>query len=206
VIAGRFCGHVLFMTDVASVFREATIETLAPRESLPLIETLVNAHLGFIWRLFRRLGLPAADADDAAQQVFMIAANKLDKMLPGRERAYLYGIALRVNGHMRRTRRRRREVPIEAAPEHEAPRGTPEADVALRQARDLLDELLARLPEKLRRVLVLVEIEELEVAEAALLEGIPVGTAASRLRLGRERFRALLESHAAHNPFGGRHD
>ncbi len=38
----------------------------------------------------------------------------------------------------------------------------------------------------------LAEIEELEVAEVAVLEDIPVGTAASRLRLGRERFRTLL--------------
>jgi DNA-directed RNA polymerase specialized sigma24 family protein len=51
-------------------------------------------------------------------------------------------------------------------------------------------------------VLVLVEVEELEVAEVAVLERIPLGTAASRLRLGRERFRTLLAQHAARNPFG----
>ena len=43
-----------------------------------------------------------------------------------------------------------------------------------------------------QRVLVLAEINELPVAEIADLEGIPVGTAASRLRLARERFRTLL--------------
>jgi RNA polymerase sigma-70 factor (ECF subfamily) len=75
--------------------------------------------------------------------------------------------------------------------------------LALKEAWQLLDELLAKLPEKLRRVMVLAEVEGLEVSEVAQFEGIPVGTAASRLRLGRERFRALLAKHAARNPWGG---
>lgn len=191
------------MTDVASAFRGASVDALAEHESSSDIETLLNAHLGFIWRVFRRMGLCPADADDAAQQVFMIASTKLDKMAPDRERAYLYGIALRVQSHVHRAHRRRREVPIEAAPERIASRGSPEDDLALQGVWQLLDELLAELPEKLRRVFVLTEIEELEVAEVALLEGIPVGTAASRLRLGRERFRALLSARSARSPFGG---
>jgi hypothetical protein len=32
---------------------------------------------------------------------------------------------------------------------------------------------------------------------------IPVGTVASRLRLGREQFRTLLAKHPSKNPFGG---
>jgi RNA polymerase sigma-70 factor (ECF subfamily) len=66
-----------------------------------------------------------------------------------------------------------------------------------------LDELLAKLPEKLRRALVLAEVEGLEVTEVASLEGIPVGTAASRLRRARERFRAELAKQPSLNPFGG---
>jgi DNA-directed RNA polymerase specialized sigma24 family protein len=76
--------------------------------------------------------------------------------------------------------------------------------VELAEARVLLDELLAKLPDKLRRALVLAEIEGLEVAAIAECEGIPIGTAASRLRLGRERFRALLARKTLQNPFGGR--
>jgi RNA polymerase sigma-70 factor, ECF subfamily len=57
------------------------------------------------------------------------------------------------------------------------------------------------LPEKARRVLVLAEMEQLEVPEIAVLEGIPVGTAASRLRVARQQFRALLEAARDRNPF-----
>ncbi len=172
-------------------------------ESSSDIETLLNAHFAFIWRLFRRLGLSSADADDATQKVFMIASNKLDCITPDRERAFLYGIALRVRGHARRAERRRREVLVEEVEAPSALGAAPDTQLELAQARELLDELLGKLPPKLRRVLVLAEMEELEVTEIAELEGIPVGTAASRLRLGRERFRALLAKRPSYNPFGG---
>lgn len=190
------------MADAASMSGHAAVQSLADLNSSANIETLLNAHFSFIWRVFRRSGLCPADADDATQQVFMIASTKYDKLIPGRERAYLYGIALKVQGRMRRTVKRRREVPLEVAGERMNLGQGPDKDLALSDARQLLDELLAKLPEKLRRILVLVEVEELEVADAASLEGIPVGTAASRLRLGRERFRTLLEKHAEQNPFG----
>ena len=50
-------------------------------------------------------------------------------------------------------------------------------------------------------MLVLAEIEQLEVPEIAALEGLPVGTAASRLRVAREQFRVLLEAARDRNPF-----
>ena len=53
------------------------------------------------------------------------------------------------------------------------------------------------------RVLVLAELEEQTVPAIAELEGIPVGTAASRLRRARAMFGELLERDSARNPFGG---
>ena len=47
----------------------------------------------------------------------------------------------------------------------------------------------------------LAEMEQLEVPEIAVLEGIPVGTAASRLRAARQQFRVLLEAERDRNPF-----
>jgi RNA polymerase sigma-70 factor (ECF subfamily) len=77
----------------------------------------------------------------------------------------------------------------------------PEDWVELRKAWTLLDELLERLPDELRRVLVLADIEEVAVAEIAALEGIPAGTAASRLRRAREEFQQLLARTEHRNPF-----
>ena len=166
------------------------------------IRSLVAVHYGFVWRLLRGFGLSASDADDAAQQVFMITARKFSDIVPGRERSFVYGAALRVANNARRGLRRRREVANDD--EQDAPESDsagPERKTELGEARALLFELLTQLPEKLRRVLVLAEIEQLEVPEIAVLEQLPVGTAASRLRVARQQFRTLLEAARDRNPF-----
>ena len=62
-----------------------------------------------------------------------------------------------------------------------------------RQAREILDDVLNRMPNDLRTVLVLCELEGLEVRQIAELEEIPVGTASSRLRRAREEFSAVAK-------------
>jgi RNA polymerase sigma-70 factor (ECF subfamily) len=113
----------------------------------------------------------------------------------------LYGAAVRVAANARRTVQRRLEQSDEALEQHVAPSLHPEQRRALDEAWSLLDELLERLPDELRRVLVLAEIEQLEVNEIAALEGIPAGTAASRLRRAREEFRDHLKRAGTRNPF-----
>ena len=166
------------------------------------IESLVQEHYGFVWRVLRGLGLSPPDADDAAQQVFMIAARKLHSIAPESARSFVYGSALRVANNARRGVQRRREVLSEDAPDLEEPESLgPEHKTELVEARALLSELLSELPAKFRRVLILAELEQLEVPEIAALEGLPVGTAASRLRFARQHFRALLEAARDRNPF-----
>ena len=168
------------------------------------IDALVAQHYGFIWRVLRGLGLSNADAEDATQQVFMIAARKLDAIDPDRARSFVYGAALRVANNARRGLRRRREVlDDETIDEPESEARGPEKMAELDQARRLLARVLDRLDEKHRRMIVLAEIEQLEVPEIAALEEIPVGTAASRLRVAREKFRAALLALRDQNPFVG---
>jgi len=167
------------------------------------IETLVAQHYGFVWRILRGLGLSRTDAEDATQQVFMIAARKLHTIEPDRARSFVYGAALRVANNARRGLRRRREVADDQIPERpELEVRSPEKVAELGQAREFLARVLERLDEKHRRIIVLAEIEQLEVSEIAALEGVPVGTAASRLRVAREKFRAALHTLRDQNPFG----
>ncbi|HWA76755.1 MAG TPA: RNA polymerase sigma factor [Polyangiaceae bacterium] len=177
-----------------------------PTESEPArqrasLEAFLARHYKFVWRLMRGFGLPAPEAEDAAQQVFMIAARKLETIAPDRERSFLYGVSVRVANNARRGLRRRREVAMEPIEGAESAAESPEHALELANARALLADLLAELPDKLRRALVLAEIEELPVQAIAELERIPLGTAASRLRLARKQFRALLEGEKARNPF-----
>ncbi len=154
---------------------------------------LVSEHFDFVWRLLRRLGVPESDADDAAQQVFIVGTRRLADIPLGNERTFLYGSALRVAATMRRnsTRRERfiRRVPTE--PEERVP--TPHDEIERRQALAVLDRLLSVMEDDLREVFVLCQIEELTAPEVATIVGVPVGTVSSRLRRARQSFSEALE-------------
>jgi RNA polymerase sigma-70 factor (ECF subfamily) len=155
---------------------------------------LFQAHYAAIWRLLRRLGVHSSRLDDAAQEVFWIAARKLPEIQVGSEHSFLYGVAIRVASH---EHDRRKAAPEIAAAEELARLRdldpSPEERLAQRQARALLDVVLDQMPIELRTVFVLCELEELEVRHAAAIEGIPVGTASSRLRRAREEFSAIAK-------------
>lgn len=161
----------------------------ASPEGAARLRHLVDTYFDFIWRTLRRLGVPEADADDAAQQVFLVAARKLSMIDPGNERSFLFGTAMRVASDVRRAQRRRREDPSEPGDVDLCDGGPgPEDLVAQRRARALLDEVLGAMPLDLQTVFVLFELEELPTSEIASLLGIPLGTVASRLRRAREEF------------------
>src|SRR6188768_3725315 len=111
---------------------------------------LVDDHFDFVWRLLRRLGVPEADADDAAQQVFIVGTRRLADIPVGNERTFLYGSALRVASNMRRNSARRerfiRSVPADA---DEAVR-TPQDEVERREALAFLDRVLNALDDDQR--------------------------------------------------------
>src|SRR4051812_43349815 len=56
----------------------------------------------FIWRSLRRLGVPREAADDATQQVFLVAARRMHEITEGKERAFLFQSAMRVAMEVRR--------------------------------------------------------------------------------------------------------
>jgi RNA polymerase sigma-70 factor (ECF subfamily) len=160
----------------------------APRN----LRELFAAHYASTWRLLRRFGVRPAQLDDATQEVFWVAARRLADIQPGRETAFLYGVALRIASS--EVRRQRTSPPMADADELTrvadlAP--SPEERVGERWERRLLDWALDRMPLELRTVFVLHELEGLEVRDIAALEEIPPGTASSRLRRAREEFSAI---------------
>lgn len=165
---------------------------------------LVDEHFRFVWRLLRRLGLSEADADDVSQQVFVVASNKLDVMIAGSERGFLYRTAVNLASRFRRTRGRRREDPSEGLERMSSPEPDLEELVDRRRAREMLDSLLEHLPEEQRTVFVLFEIEQLTSVEIASVLELPMGTVASRLRRAREQFQAELARRTARDRFRGR--
>jgi RNA polymerase sigma-70 factor (ECF subfamily) len=163
-------------------------ETLAAPAQPLVLKSLVTEHLDFVWRSLRRVGVPAADVDDATQQVFLIANDKLSRINPGSERSFLVGVATRVASHVRRSYHRREaaELRLSVNPHEATP--NPEELTQRLEARALLDRVLDGMPEDLRAVFVLFELEELSIDQTASLLLLPRGTVATRLRRAREVF------------------
>lgn len=162
------------------------------------LRTLFDAHYVSIWRLLRRLGVPAPEVDDAAQEVFWVAARRLGDIQAGSEHAFLYGVALRVASNIHRAGRNAPLRDSDALATLHCTRPNPEQLTEERQERALLDVALDQLPLELRVALVLFELEGLPVRDIADLEGIPVGTVASRLRRAREEFSLIAKRLRSH--------
>ncbi len=153
------------------------------------LRQLFDAHYDFVWRSVRRLGVPEAGADDAAQEVFVVASRRLGDIAYGSERAFLFGTALRVASDVRRAAGRRRETIHDVDAEACA---LPDAEELTdrKRAREMLDRAIDEMPDELRAVFVLFELEGTSMAEIATWLRIPQGTVASRLRRARETFDA----------------
>lgn len=166
-----------------------------PQDRLDLderVQAQVRESFAYVWRLLRRLGLGPTDAEDAAQQVFIVLAKKISELECGKERAFLYGTAVRIAWRARRTLERRREELRPAVDEEDCPSPAPDQILAQREARSLLDKILGSLPLDVRTVFVLFEVEGLSLTEIARALEIPRGTVASRLRRGRTEFRRMV--------------
>jgi RNA polymerase sigma-70 factor (ECF subfamily) len=158
---------------------------------------VAQEHLDFVWRCLRRFGVPAADADDAAQQVFLVAADKLSDVPVERERAFLFATAARIAANARRSIRRRQSAYDNLSQAPEEPSVSQDELSDQLRARALLDQVMADMPEDLREVFVLFEIEEISIQDIATTLEIPIGTVGSRLRRARQAFQQAVTRHRA---------
>ncbi len=169
------------------------------------LTALMQQHFDLVWRSLRRFGLSGADADDAAQEVFLIASRKLDSIASGSERAFLFGTALKVASTRRRTLRRRPELADAELDDHDEPSAPgPERLTQLSQARELLQAVLDDMSLELKAPFVLFELEEQSVPQIAELLGLPLGTVSSRLRAARAEFQAAVRRLQAREAFAER--
>jgi RNA polymerase sigma-70 factor, ECF subfamily len=190
-------GHLSEWSEVVGV--EVALPPLAggrEEASAARFRSLVEAHLDTVWRSLRRLGVPEAAADDAAQQVFLVASRRLAAIGDGLERSYLLGVAVRVASEMRRAIGRRREVPLEGLAADSIPiRGhqcPPDEALDAKRALALLAGWLDEMPGKQREAFVLFELEELSATDVARILRVPVGTVVSRVRRARKHIRKRL--------------
>jgi RNA polymerase sigma-70 factor, ECF subfamily len=166
------------------------------------LERMFNEHHDFIWRLIRRLGLSRGAADDAAQQVFLIAAERILDIQEGRERSFLFGTALRVSRRV--SRNEKRWVLEDDMDFRNSASLRPEQLAEQRRAVDLMGRILGNMDHDLKTVFILAELEGMTMPQVSSLLEIPLGTATSRLRRAREAFRAAVAAIEAGLPQGAK--
>ncbi len=165
-----------------------------PSDDAATIERFYKEHAERVLAWAIRLGGPAVDPEDVAQDVFAIALRRLpDFRGDSKPSTWLFGITRRVVANARRRAAVRRLVGLDAA--DELPDVAPGADEVVDRARRRRQVQLAL--EKLRRphreAIALVDLEGLSAVEAAELLGVPTGTIYSRLHLGRRAFAHALQ-------------
>lgn len=151
---------------------------------------LVKEHLRFVGKSLVAMGVCDADVDDAVQEVFLTARDKLDTYRErGALRSWLWAICRNVSLATRRRRARRQEYPIETD-ERTDEFSEEYFDRRRRVQRSV--EALECLTDEQREVFVLYEVHQLPMRIVAETVGCPLQTAYSRHHAARDRLRACV--------------
>jgi RNA polymerase sigma-70 factor (ECF subfamily) len=157
----------------------------------PAVASCVRAferELDFVYRVLRRQGASPTDAEDLAQEVFLILWRRWDDYRQDRPlRPWLGAIAAHVA--MKHWARRRREVPLASI---EPPDGAslPDDDLASARARNLARQAIALLPER-HRGAGHARDRRIPAKDLAALWAVPLFTASHASALARDASRQI---------------
>jgi RNA polymerase sigma-70 factor (ECF subfamily) len=163
------------------------------------VEQLYAEHVAMVWSGLRRLGVPEAAIEDAVQDVFLVAHRRLMDF-EGRSsiKTWLYGIVLRVAKDYRRSQARyaqRVERLAQVLAVSPTATQTPATEAERREANQALHAILADLEDDHREVLVMVDLEDFSVREAADALHIHIRACQRRLRAAHAAFEKRLARH-----------
>jgi RNA polymerase sigma factor (sigma-70 family) len=176
--------------DVCARLRQGDMEALG---------LLYDRHYLAILRFIQRVTQNAADSEDLAQEVFLVAsraARTFDPRASGRP--WLFGMAARLL--LRRNRRSVRFVQFLKRFEFHPrvpPVPSPHEAVFCRELYSEFEHALAKLSDEKRIVVILAEVEGLTNEEVARIVGIPLGTVFTRLHHARRALKQRLERRVA---------
>ena len=173
-----------------------------------VLESLIERYSPRVYRVAVGITRSHDDAEEVVQDVFLTLFRKIDSF-EGRSAlgTWLYRIAANAALIKQRGRRAELEVKLEdylptfkTDGHREGDRAflladwsqTPEAELLSGEAREIMEQALAQLPDHYRAVLVLRDVEELSNEEVAETLGESVATVKSRLHRARMALREQL--------------
>lgn len=150
-------------------------------------EQLFHRHYAMVLGVCGRILGAGADIEDALQATFLVLAHRAAAIRRVESVAsWLHGVARRVA--LQAARRRGRD-PVPPPP---TPQARPEEELSRRESQCVLDEEVARLPERYRAAVVLCYLQGVTYEVAARTLHLPLGTLATRLTRAREILRTRL--------------
>ena len=150
-------------------------------------ERLMRESYRLVYQVAYSVVANAADAEEVAQETFLTAFRRFDSLRDGdRFRPWVARTSWRLALNYRRgaTRSMGRDGAWLA---NQAACETPETQASEREFEARLRAQVELLPEKLRAVVLLSGVEEMDVRTVARILGIPEGTVRSRLHLARRQ-------------------
>ena len=163
-----------------------------PSSAEKRVQQMYEEHAAMVWRGLRRLGVHDASLEDAVQDVFLVAHRRLADF-KGRSslKTWLYGIVVRVAKDHRRNQARqayraeRLAQGLSVSPDNSS---SPAGMAEQREANQALHAILESLDEEQREVLIMVELEDFSVREAAAALALRVRTCQRRLKAAHAAF------------------
>jgi len=182
---------------------EVALIQAAKRGDLDAFNRLVLEYQDMLYhQAYRMMGEPGS-AEDATQDAFITAFRKLGTYRGGSFKAWLLRIVTNLCYDELRRRKRRPTTPLEPVDddneEIESPRWlsdpgeSPEDATERSELSQIIQDCLNDLAPEFRSVVILVDVQGMDYAEAAQAAGTPLGTIKSRLARARMRMRDCLQ-------------
>lgn len=169
---------------------------------LPAFNQLVLRYQDHAYSLALRMLGAQEPAEDATQEAFVRAWQRLDSFRGGSFRAWLFTIVANQARDELRRRGRRPQTSLDAArddpdradldPADSDP--LPDSVVEQTELRDALHRALMELPEDWRQIVLLSDVHGLDYQEIADSTGLALGTVKSRLSRARARLREIIRN------------
>jgi len=167
-------------------------ESAAPKQPSDAVADSARKHTGLIFAVCYSVLRHREDAEDAAQECFLrLMRYRYRLAFALDQRAFVARVAQRCAIDRLNSARAKREDPIE---ELELPHHSDAAAVEDRLELRALRQMIATLPEELRRVIELLQTGELDSKQIGKVLGIPAATVRSRTARAKQLLREKLEA------------